>query len=101
MSFVAISTIANPIENVRYNSEDLFQGDILLTPEQEEPQRSGRLGLKNEAYRWPKNSQGRVIVPYTIQASAGYSNIFYCIERMGLKRLLLNLTVLINSLSYL
>jgi hypothetical protein len=55
---------------------DKFQGDIILTPEQEEQfdknSKSSRTGLRNARYRWPKNSAGQVVVPYTIQGSSGY-----------------------------
>lgn len=70
---VAISTIANPIENDNLNPDDFYQGDIKLTPEEQNNQRSGRLGTLNTRARWPKDSRGRVIIPYTIQASSGYS----------------------------
>jgi hypothetical protein len=58
---------------------DKFQGDIVLTPEQEElineaeNSKTSRTGLLSARYRWPKNSAGQVIVPYTFQASSGFS----------------------------
>jgi hypothetical protein len=63
-------------ENINIEDEDLFQGDILLEPEQREwilandsDDISKRTGLLNEEQRWPKDSRGKVIVPYVIQKS--------------------------------
>lgn len=60
-----------------------FQGDIDLEPDQEEAlfsndtevslDESTRTGLLAQHYRWPKNSKGQVVVPYTISSNAGYS----------------------------
>lgn len=56
---------------------DNFQGDIILTPEQEDiingNTRGARTGLLNTRSRWPKNSSGYVIVPYTFQSASGFS----------------------------
>jgi hypothetical protein len=46
-----------------------FQGDIILTKDQEEVifaenRTQGRTGLINLRYRWPKSSSGCVNVPY-------------------------------------
>lgn len=51
-----------------------FQGDILLLPDQEEFLNANltdddfptRTGLISESYRWPKNRNGKVIVPYVL-----------------------------------
>lgn len=56
---------------------DKFQGDIVLTPSQEEmfngTGKGSRTGLLDTRYRWPKNTAGQVIVPYTFLSSAGFS----------------------------
>lgn len=81
--FVTID--ANPILNLQekklFESEDKFQGDIVLTKDQEEnffkpPGKGPRTGLSAEFYRWPKNSNGFIILPYTIKESAGFSKKF-------------------------
>lgn len=59
---------ANPIE-FEQEYGDKFQGDIVLTPEQENEAnhvgRVGRTGTVNTNVRWPKIN-GRVTVPYVI-----------------------------------
>jgi hypothetical protein len=71
----------DPRRNIYEENEGLFQGDIILSPEQEElvfadpsvndiHSRTGRL---DEKYRWPKNKFGQVIMPYVIQEE-DYSN---------------------------
>jgi hypothetical protein len=66
-------------KNLEYG--DHFQGDIDLSPEQDQAFNSdenfgkgGRTGQLSTSYRWPKNSQGYVIVPFVIHAQSGYSN---------------------------
>jgi hypothetical protein len=58
---------------------DKFQGDIVLTPSQEEmingTGKGGRTGWLHSRYRWPKHNTGYVIVPLVFQASAGFSKI--------------------------
>jgi hypothetical protein len=58
---------------------DKFQGDIVLTSSQQEMiSRTGkgaRTGLIDLAKRWPKDYYGQVIVPYTFNASDGFSKI--------------------------
>ncbi|CRK94348.1 CLUMA_CG007862, isoform B [Clunio marinus] len=57
---------------------DKFQGDIKLTDEQKElifgtPEgRNSRTGWTWLPFRWPKNGQGQVIIPYRITASQGF-----------------------------
>lgn len=67
-SLVALN--ANPIE-VEQEYGDKFQGDIVLTPEQESETthvgRIGRTGTINTNVRWPKIN-GRVTVPYVIDS---------------------------------
>ena len=54
---------------------DHFQGDIVLSPEQEkllnetDSGRNGRTGQINMRYRWPKNSQGIVNVPIAFSSA--------------------------------
>lgn len=56
---------------------DKFQGDIVLTSNQEEffNGKVPKTGLLSLAKRWPKNSLGQVVVPYTFNAAAGFSKI--------------------------
>lgn len=58
-----------------------FQGDIVLLQEQKEyllPQANGsfalptRTGWIDESYRWVKDKEGNVIVPYVIDPSSKY-----------------------------
>lgn len=60
---------ANPIDtDGEYG--DKYQGDIVLTPEQEQQLnngRSGRTGILNLNARWPKTN-GRAKVPYVISS---------------------------------
>lgn len=66
-SLVALN--GNPIDLNQQEYGDKFQGDIVLTPEQESEGtlvgRNGRTGTVNTRVRWPKVN-GRVIVPYVI-----------------------------------
>jgi hypothetical protein len=59
---------------------DEFQGDIVLSPEQEQilngNSKGSRTGLLNKSNKWPKNSAGQVVVPYTFQAASGFSKYF-------------------------
>ena len=61
---------ANPID-VDQEYGDKFQGDIILTPEQEgevaHEGRVGRTGTVNTNVRWQKIN-GRVTVPYVIDS---------------------------------
>jgi hypothetical protein len=65
-------------KNLEYGGH--YQGDIHLSPEQEEAFKPdtnsgkvGRTGQLSTSYRWPKNSQGFVLVPFVIHAQSGYS----------------------------
>lgn len=61
-------------------NENFFQGDLKLTNEQEnilntpdDDDDSGfRTGLVNEKYRWKKNEEGKVVVPYKINEDADF-----------------------------
>jgi hypothetical protein len=60
------------IEDYEVNP-DLYQGDIELSEKQkkeffgdEENQKNKRTGLIDTRYRWPKNAQGNVILPYVL-----------------------------------
>lgn len=57
---------------------ELFQGDIKLLPEQlddifstydDNDKTASRTGLRSELYRWEKDRNGTVIVPYLIRGS--------------------------------
>lgn len=61
----------------------LYQGDMKLETEQleallrnesEQARIESRTGLLRESYRWPKNSEGKVVVPYSTE---GFSKFFY------------------------
>ncbi len=64
--------------------ENLFQGDIKLTKNQEKifnsedyeeedgASVSTRTGLMLERYRWKKNKNGKVLVPYKIREDSGF-----------------------------
>jgi hypothetical protein len=77
----------SPLEYGNY-----FQGDMMLTDEQreyflsndteinEEEEKEGgdwsqRTGLKDEKYRWPKNDEGQVIVPYIIDEESEFCEL--------------------------
>jgi hypothetical protein len=87
ITFIVPALIAAPVyeEESEKRSDlefgDKFQGDIFLTPEQEElinqveSSKFTRTGLVDEYYRWPKNSEGEVVVPYMFQTSSGFSKI--------------------------
>jgi len=73
-------------ENEDFDETDVvgdnnFEGDIELTPEQEEIldtssessfQIDDRVGRLDTKYRWFKNRRGQVVVPYTIDTDAEY-----------------------------
>lgn len=61
----------NPIDDkVKFPNSDLFQGDIKQRPD--ESGRTSRLGLVNTWFRWPKDAQGLVVIPFTIRSSPAY-----------------------------
>lgn len=65
-----------PIELNETSTDDFFQGDILLTDEQQVILKSGmmlRTGTKKVASRWPKNRNGLVIIPYTFRGDSGFN----------------------------
>lgn len=82
---IIIATTSNPIPatnrtviNMDILYGDKFEGDIMLTKEQEEAFAFGnakninrQTGLLNTARRWPHNSNRNAIVPYRFQP--GYS----------------------------
>lgn len=66
---------------VQLESGKLFQGDIKLVQEQKDyflvndgsvPPRTGWI---DEHYRWPKDSKGKVIVPYYIDPASDFGEI--------------------------
>lgn len=57
--------------NIDLESGDLYQGDIHLSPEQalilsDKSSVSSRTGLLFEDMRWPKDENGHVVMPYTV-----------------------------------
>jgi hypothetical protein len=75
----------NREENIDNSLEygEYFQGDLELMPEQDDVFKSKitgnldtRTGQLDEYYRWPKNRQGFVIVPYVIHEKSRYSELF-------------------------
>jgi len=60
---------------------DNFQGDIKLTQEQRDVYegKAPRTGWTWLPFRWPKNANGHVVVPFQIAANAGFSE-FKCIS---------------------
>lgn len=71
---------SNPIESSErpiLGHENLFQGDIKLTEEQQDiidgKVKVGRTGMLDTRNHWPKNSRGIVEIPYQINPNAGFS----------------------------
>lgn len=70
--------------NIKLESGQFFQGDIVLIPDQEDllslnstgsdDDLQSRTGILLENQRWPKNEAGFVIMPFTI-SSTDYSKI--------------------------
>jgi hypothetical protein len=57
---------------------DHFEGDMVLTPEQTEYLNdtvSSRTGRLSEFYRWPKDSNGHVKVPYTVSETDDFCKL--------------------------
>lgn len=68
--------------DTKYEQGNFFQGDIYLVPEQHdifkfEPsavdEKKVMTGLIETKYRWPKDHNGHVIVPYKISKTSNYS----------------------------
>lgn len=58
--------------------QNFFQGDIKLSDVQTQmlggPKiNSTRTGWTHPFFRWPKNTEGHVIVPFNVDASQGFS----------------------------
>jgi hypothetical protein len=76
----AVRLVPDDNEIVQKESEngEFFQGDIVLLPEQKEyltASKSGvptRTGWLDEYYRWPKDNDGYVILPYTLAAKSKF-----------------------------
>jgi hypothetical protein len=77
----------------RYEYEedpDLFQGDIVLDQEQQDLFFSSadpydeevieRTGILLEKMRWPKNTQGQVIMPYVFVAGDYSKKSYFCVD---------------------
>lgn len=74
--FMIVTLEANPI--LKSLETGIFQGDIILTPDQDEylhnpSVKQARTGLLETRYKWPKNQDGFVLLPYTISDAAGFS----------------------------
>jgi hypothetical protein len=83
VEFIVHPKAARSLENGNF-----FQGDMKLLPEQEKFFTSSdndeednddeeyglftRTGIINTKYRWPKNSEGHVVIPYKIDEAAKY-----------------------------
>lgn len=69
-----LSRFSDSQDDPNFDKYEKYQGDILLTPEQKEslekPEIEGfldtRTGLLDESFRWPKDNDGSVIVPFAI-----------------------------------
>jgi hypothetical protein len=68
-SFIADTQALRDLENGNF-----FQGDIVLQPDQQEilemvlkdEDFPTRTGIISEEYRWPKNRNGKVVIPFEI-----------------------------------
>lgn len=73
----------NEIVQKELENGEFFQGDIVLLPDQKEYLSTNlsdstvpvRTGWLDEYYRWPKNDQGYVLLPYIISKKSGFSEI--------------------------
>lgn len=84
--------ITHPEARASLEYGHFFQGDMNLTPEQEQFYASNssnddedtgesyglltRTGIINTKYRWPKDASGKINVPYKIDSAAGYCEFF-------------------------
>lgn len=64
------------------DDDELFQGDIKLLEGQKEKMFSNdifgkRTGVINEDEHWPKNVDGKVVVPYAFSSHYSGSEIFF------------------------
>lgn len=80
VSIVVSQLNSNPIEPLgrsTFGFENLFQGDIKLTEEQQDildgKVKTGRTGMLDRSKLWPKNSRGIVEIPYQVNPNAGFS----------------------------
>lgn len=66
---------------------DHFQGDLELSEQQlSNLKRGAKTGIIDARYKWIKGSNGKVVIPYIINADSGYSK----------KQLMQNITVRFN-----
>lgn len=73
----------NPERRSPLELGEKYQGDIILTPEQERiinGTRNSKTGMLNLRYRWPKNSAGFVEVPISYHEPSGYSEFRFLNE---------------------
>lgn len=57
-------------------SEEFYQGDIELSDVQKNlmtNHRQGRTGVRSVVMKWPKNENGIVVIPYSINERSGYT----------------------------
>lgn len=54
----------NDVEIEKYRNMEMYQGDII--PSESKSSLFTRTGILDQERRWPKNEQGKVIVPYKI-----------------------------------
>lgn len=80
-----LTGIQEELSNIKLESGSFFQGDIVLSPDQEDlltlnntddSDLESRTGILLESQRWTKNAAGFVVLPYTIKTS-DYSNEFF------------------------
>lgn len=75
--------LAEEIVNMKLESGEFFQGDIVLSPDQEDllslngtaddDDLESRTGILMESQRWTKNAAGFAVMPYVIKTT-DYSN---------------------------
>lgn len=84
MSLILTSVFinGNPInDNINLKSQispeewgEHFQGDLQLSLQQtNDLNRGSRTGIIDTRYKWIKSSNGKVVIPYIIDANSGYS----------------------------
>jgi hypothetical protein len=57
------------------NPSDMYQGDIKLTPDQEEMMKDRNTGVIDTASQWRMNLEGFVEVPIIFDPAANYSKL--------------------------
>jgi hypothetical protein len=67
--FCVIAVQSSPTERVL----DYPVDDVGYTKEQEEAMKNPTLGWNGPWFKWSRNLQGKVVIPYEIDSDAGYS----------------------------